>query len=53
MKNNFILLAVLLTSVLSSCAAAGNMVTNKTWIGLLDIAAAAGIAVYILKGRSK
>jgi hypothetical protein len=50
---NFVLLIILLVSLCTSCAAAGNMITQKTWIGLLDLAVAGAIAVFIFRGNNK
>ncbi|MES2373072.1 MAG: hypothetical protein V4557_10875 [Bacteroidota bacterium] len=50
---DFILLVILLVSLCTSCAAAGNMITQKTWIGLLDLAVAGAIAVFIFRGSNK
>jgi len=46
-------MAVILVSLLSSCAAAGNIIEPSAWIGALDVITAVGIAVFIFKGSSK
>jgi len=52
-KFNSIILIVLLVCLFTSCAAAGNMIEHKTWVGMLDLGAAAGIALFILRGSNK
>lgn len=52
-KINVILMIILLISVCTSCAAAGNMIEHRTWVGMLDLAAAGAIAVFIFRGSSK
>ena len=47
------LLAVTMVSLLSSCAAAGNIIEPNAWLGALDVATAVAIAVFIFKGSSK
>jgi hypothetical protein len=48
-----LLLVILLVSLFTSCAAAGNMIEHKTLIGLLDLAVAGGIALFIFSGSNK
>jgi hypothetical protein len=52
-KFNLILLVILLVSLFTSCAAAGNMISHTGWVGALDLAAAAGITFFILAGKNK
>ncbi len=47
------LLAIILVSLLSSCAAVGNIIEPSAWIGALDLVTAVGIAIFIFKGSSK
>jgi|GEM_PF-6584169 len=48
-----ILSAIIICSVCTSCAALGRMIQPGVWLGLLNLGAAAGIAVYILRGSKK
>ncbi len=47
------LLAVTMVSLLSSCAAAGNIIEPTVWLGVLDVSTAVAITVFIFKGSSK
>lgn len=47
------LVAVTMVSLLSSCAAAGNIIEPNIWLGVLDVATAVAISVFIFKGSSK
>lgn len=47
-----VLVLAILVSLFSSCAAAGNIISASAWIGLLDLAVAAGITLYILRGKN-
>jgi len=46
-------LLILMVSVFTSCAAAGNIIEYKTLIGLLDLAVAGGITLFIFRGSNK
>jgi len=48
-----LLFVALLISLFTSCAAAGNMIGHGTWMGMLDLFAAGGIALYIFRGTNK
>ncbi|MEO8173740.1 MAG: hypothetical protein ABI581_11680 [Sediminibacterium sp.] len=50
---NIIFLVILLVSVCTSCAAAGNMIETRTWLGMLDLVAAGAIALFIFRGSTK
>ncbi|NCI50828.1 hypothetical protein GWC95_12890 [Sediminibacterium roseum] len=48
---NRLLLFCICICLLSSCAAAGNMIRSSSWLGLIDLAGAAGITLFILRGK--
>jgi hypothetical protein len=50
---SYILTAIILCSVFSSCAAIGKVIQPGVWLGLLNIAAAGGITLFILRGSNK
>jgi hypothetical protein len=48
-----ILAAIIIGSVCTSCAAIGHMIQPAVWLGLLNLAAAGGISLFILRGSRK
>lgn len=42
---------IIIGSVFTSCAAIGKMIEPGPWLGLLNLAAAGAITVFILKGQ--
>ena len=44
---------VIICCVFSSCAAMGKMIQPGVWLGLLNLAAAGGITLFIIKGSNK
>jgi hypothetical protein len=54
LKNfNPFFVVIMLISVLSSCAVAGNVIHHANWVGMLDLITATGIAIFILRGSKK
>jgi len=49
----YVLVVIIICSVFSSCAAMGHMIRPGVWLGLLNLAAAAAITVYIFRGSAK
>jgi hypothetical protein len=45
-----VLALIIIGSVFISCAAIGKMIEPGPWLGLLNLAAAGGITIFILKG---
>jgi hypothetical protein len=52
-KLRTVFFVVLLVSIFTSCAAAANLIADKTWVGVLDLVAAAGIVLYIFRESNK
>jgi hypothetical protein len=52
-KLRTVFFVVLLVSIFTSCAAAANMIDDKTWVGVLDLVAAGGIVLYIFRESNK
>ncbi|MEO7530288.1 MAG: hypothetical protein ABIS69_02720 [Sediminibacterium sp.] len=50
-KINPLIFIVVLVTLFTSCAAAGNMIEHKTWVGMLDLAVAGAIALFIFRGN--
>ncbi|MES2332732.1 MAG: hypothetical protein V4539_24200 [Bacteroidota bacterium] len=48
-----ILFLLLLASLFTNCAAAGNMIESRAWVGIVDMIVAGAITVYIFRGTSK
>jgi hypothetical protein len=48
-----VLLWIIVASVFTSCAALSKVIQPGTWLGLLDVAAAAAITVFIFRGVAK
>ncbi|MBV9988302.1 MAG: hypothetical protein JO301_11515 [Chitinophagaceae bacterium] len=48
-----VLLWIIVASVFTSCAALSKVIEPSTWLGLLDVAAAGAITVFIFRGVAK
>jgi hypothetical protein len=49
----YILILIIIGSASGSCATIGRVIEPNAWVGMLDLAAAIGIAIYIFRGSKK